>query len=172
MLSIAPASIFAQSAAYQWAKRMGGSDSDQGNAIATDANGNVYVTGDFEGTADFDPSAGTANLTSTGTLDIFLAKYDASGNLLWANRMGGQLTDRGNSLAVDGSGNVVVTGGFRGIVDFDPSVGTANLTSVGNQDIFVAKYDASGNYLWANGMGGADGEADVAWRWTAAAMWL
>ena len=81
-------------------------------------------------TVDFDPGAGTSNLTSAGNADIFLAKYDASGNYVWAKSMGGTGGDLGNSLALDGSGNVVVTGVFKATADFDPSAGTTNLTSM------------------------------------------
>ena len=71
--------------------------------IKIDASGNRYVTGSFNATADFDPGSGTANLISAGLNDIFLAKYDASGNYVWAKSMGGTGADLGNSLALDGS---------------------------------------------------------------------
>ncbi|MBK8965968.1 MAG: SBBP repeat-containing protein [Lewinellaceae bacterium] len=140
---------------YVWANRVGSSNglSDVGYGLALDVSGNVHVTGHFTGTADFDPGAGTANLTSAGNIDIFIAKYDASGNYVWANRVGGSGSDTGNSLAVDGSGNVHLTGFFQATVDFDPGAGPANLTSIGNVDIFIAKYNASGNYVWAKQVG-------------------
>jgi len=138
---------------YLWAKRMGGTGSDIGNAIALDGLGNVYVTGSFAGTADFDPSVGTAELMSAGGGDIFIAQYDASGNYLWAKRMGGTGNDIGNAIALDGLGNVHVTGSFAGTADFDPGPLAANLTGVGSNDIFIAKYDASGNYVWAKSVG-------------------
>src|SRR5687767_12824606 len=59
-----------------------------GNQIATDKYGNVYVAGYFTNTADFDPSPGVANLKSNGLDDIYFAKYDASGNFLWAKSVG------------------------------------------------------------------------------------
>ena len=148
---------------FEWANQplvsstFGGSD--EGRAVAKDASGNVYVTGFFAGTADFDPGAGTANLSSAGGQDIFIAKYNASGNYVWANRIGGASNDIAYAIALDGSGNVHVTGYMQGSnVDFDPGAGTANLSSVGGRDIFIAKYDASGNYLWANRMGGTSSE--------------
>ncbi|HRF19893.1 MAG TPA: SBBP repeat-containing protein, partial [Chitinophagaceae bacterium] len=108
-----------------------------------------YIIGEFRASADFDPGAGTVNLTSAGGSDIFFAKYDASGNYVYAKRLGGTAEDVGFGIAVDGSGNVYVTGYFIGTGDFDPGAGTANLISSGIQDIFFAKYDASGNYVYA-----------------------
>jgi uncharacterized membrane protein (UPF0136 family) len=136
---------------------MGGSSNDQGLSLSLDVSGNVVVTGYFSETVDFDPGVGTSNLSSPSPWDsnIFLAKYDASGNYLWANSMGGTNNDQGLSLSLDGSSNVLVTGYFEGTADFNPSpTGPASLTSVGQSDVFLAKYDANGNYLWANRMGG------------------
>jgi hypothetical protein len=136
-----------------WAKSFGGSSSDVVNSITLDASGNVYTTGDFRSTVDFDPGAGAANYTSVGSNDIFVQKLDASGNFIWAKSFGGSSDDVGNSIIVDVSGNVYTTGYFRNTVDFDPGVGTANLTSVGSDDIFVQKLDASGNFIWAKSFG-------------------
>jgi hypothetical protein len=126
----------------------------RGNGIKTDALGNVYVVGTFAQTADFDPGAGVANLTSAGGDDIFLAKYDANGNYVYAKRMGGTNADVGNSIAIDASGHAFITGTFSGIVDFDPDAGIQNLSSAGGSDIFFARYDASGNYVYAKCIAG------------------
>ncbi|MBI2967709.1 MAG: SBBP repeat-containing protein [Bacteroidetes bacterium] len=138
---------------YQWTKSIGSTGYDFGSSVAIDAGGNAFITGYFSGTADFDPSAGTANLTSVGGYDIFFAKYDSNGNYLWAKSIGSSGNDKGKGIAVDGSGNTYITGYFTGTADFDPSAGTANLTSVGFYDIFFAKYDSNGNYLWAKSIG-------------------
>ncbi|HIK11274.1 MAG TPA: DUF4347 domain-containing protein [Oscillatoriaceae cyanobacterium M33_DOE_052] len=138
-----------------WAKGMGGSDFDYGKSIAIDSSGNIYTTGYFRGTADFDPGPGVANLTSAGSNDIFISKLDANGNYLWAKQFGGSNGyDIGYSIAVDSSGNTYTTGSFSDTVDFDPGAGTANLTSAGGEDIFISKLDANGNYLWAKNLGG------------------
>jgi hypothetical protein len=145
-----------------WARGMGGTSQDDSWSIAVDSAGNVYTTGFFEGTADFDPGAGTVNLTSAGIRDIFVQKLDASGTLVWARRMGGTISsDEARSIAVDSAGNVYTTGFFEGTVDFDPGAGTVNLSSAGNNEIFVQKLDASGNFVWARRMGGTS--ADVGW---------
>ena len=129
-----------------WAKQAGGNFYDYGNGISTDANGNSYVTGTFEGTAMF----GTIQLVSNGYIDIFIAKYDASGNCLWAKQAGGIYSDYGWGISTDASGNIYVTGEFGGTVTF----GTIQLVSNGEYDIFIAKYDESGNCIWAKQAGG------------------
>jgi hypothetical protein len=162
---------------FLWAKSMGGTGgqfgvNDVGEDIAVDGSGNVYTTGYFWGTVDFDPGAGTVILTSAGGEDIFVQKLDTSGNFVWAKAMGGARREHSRSIAVDGSGNVYTTGRFVGIADFDPGPGTANLASAPpsdqivteGEDIFVSKLDASGNFVWAKSMGaeGGDGGTSIA----------
>jgi gliding motility-associated-like protein len=130
-----------------WAVKAGGSADERGNAVVVDASGNVYVTGYFQGTATF----GSTTLTSAGLQDVFVAKYDNTGTLLWARRAGGTGADISTGLAVDNSGNVVITGEFKNTADF----GTVTLTAQA-ADAFVCKYDASGTVLWAKNGSGAD----------------
>ncbi|WP_343748083.1 SBBP repeat-containing protein [Fluviicola sp.] len=144
----------------QWVKNMGGTSADLGQATVVDTAGNIYITGTFYGTADFDPGAGVANLTSADLGDIFVAKYDSNGNYVWAKRMGGAGSDVGNSIAVDAAGNVYTTGYFWNTVDFDPGAGVVNLTSGGYSDIFVSKLDSNGNYVWAKSMIGTGTKDD------------
>ena len=143
---------------FLWAKSMGGVQADQSNAIAIDAAGNIYTTGTFLGTADFDPGSSTYNLISAGGGDIFVSKLDANGDFIWAKNMGGTNNDVAVSMAIDASGNIYTSGYFRGTSDFDPGVLTYSLTSEGstNYDIFISKLDASGNFIWAKNLGGAD----------------
>lgn len=146
---------------FVWAYRFGGTTvGDEGHGITTDAGGNIYVTGLFSGTVDFNPDpAVTTNLVSSG-IDVFVLKLDGAGNYIWARRMGGASTDEGNAITVDASGNVYTSGYFNSATaDFnpDPAV-TNNITSAGNFDIFVSKLDASGNYVWAKGMGGIESD--------------
>lgn len=139
--------------ALVWAKNLSGNQWVYGENIDIDAAGNLYVTGYFGGTADFDPSASTANLGVAGESDIFFAKYDNNGNYLWANRIGGSEDDRGKDIHHDGNGNIFITGGVTGTVDFDPSSGVFNLSHSLSKDIYLAKYDDDGNFLWVNAFG-------------------
>jgi hypothetical protein len=138
---------------FAWAKSTGGINGDVSEAVTTDATGNVYTTGGFSGTVDFDPGVGVFNLTSTGG-GMFVSKLDASGNLVWAKAMGtNNYAAYGYSIAVDAAGNVYITGRLDGTADFDPGVAVVNLTSAGINDIFVSKLDALGNLLWVKAMG-------------------
>ena len=131
------------------------------SSIVLDASGNVYTTGNFVDTTDFDPGPGRFNLISAdGASDIFVSKLDASGNFVWAKNMGGPVSGGGSgySIALDALGNIYTTGFFEGNTDFDPGAGVFNLTSVSIfADVFVSKLDASGNFIWAKNMG-ASGE--------------
>ncbi len=144
---------------FVWVKQIGGTvvGVDKGNGIAVDANGNVFTTGTFSGTVDFDSGAGTSNLTSAGNTDIFILKLDVSGNFVWAKRMGSFNIDDCVAISIDSKGNIYTTGEYGGTVDFDPNAGVSNLTSLASLDIFVSKLDASGNYVWAKSIGGPYG---------------
>ncbi|OQP44613.1 hypothetical protein A4H97_09605 [Niastella yeongjuensis] len=149
---------------FVWAKGMGGTGNDGGDALALDASNNIYIGGGFEDQFDFDPGTGVTTLRSEGADDIFISKFDDSGNLLWVKSMGntheGEITD----LAVDGLGNVYTMGYFYGTVDFDPGSGTHELVSAGNTgDIVVSKFDPSGNYVWAYQLGN-DTDDEVYWN--------
>jgi hypothetical protein len=140
--------------ACAWAVQAGGTNDDTGAGIAVDGSGNALVTGNFYGTANF----GTSSLVATGnnnyTSDVFVAKLGGSdGTCAWAVRAGGTNSDGGNSIAIDGSGNALVTGSFSGTASF----GTVNLvSSLGYSDIFVAKFGgADGACTWAVQAGGS-----------------
>ncbi|MBP7333457.1 MAG: SBBP repeat-containing protein [Candidatus Cloacimonas sp.] len=147
ILALCTIALFAQNEDWLWAKQAGGTSSDVSYNIAVDANGNSYVTGCFSGSANF----GSTILTSSGSSDIFVAKMDSNKNYLWAKQAGGTDFESGNSIAVDANGNSYVTGCF-----YSSSItfGTTTLTSCGSCDIFVAKLDSNGNWLWAKQAGG------------------
>ncbi len=136
-----------------WARQLSGPQRNFCSGIALDLSGNVYCTGEFYSTVDYDPGAGIFNLTSNGLNDIFVLKLDSAGIFAWAKNMGGPFDDNGFAIAVDGGGNVYATGGFQGTVDFDPSFLTFDLTSNGSRDIFVLRMDSAGNLFWAVSMG-------------------
>ncbi len=138
---------------YVWAASVGGLRDQYSEAIGVDAAGNIYITGRFQDTVDFDPGTGTAELIATGNnFDRFIAKYDGQGNYIWAKQLSNTATNL--DMAVDAAGNMHITGYFTGTTDFNPASGvTNNLVSKGSADIFIAKYDSSGNYVWAYNMG-------------------
>jgi hypothetical protein len=148
----------------QWAKRVGGSEADEGWHIAADASG-VYVSGAFGGSADLDPDGGTTTLVGNGINphldytyldDGFIAKYDLSdGSLHWAKSIGSAwpYAAGGKSLYADGE-SLYATGVFVGVNDFDPDAGTHNLTSAGLNDIFLARYNRwTGAMEWVLSLG-------------------
>jgi len=143
-----------------WAKTIGDFRYQAGNALTLDANGNIYVTGIFFGTTDFDPGPAVANLVSAGNEDVFVSKYDNSGNFIWAKRFGGPTNDFCNAIKLDASGNIYINGYFENTADFDPGLGVFNLVSAGSTDIFVCKLNDNGNLQWAIRIGGS--LADVA----------
>lgn len=132
------------------------------SGIAVDASGNVFVGGSFASTYNFNRSGGTFNLTPSAHVDGFIEKMDASGNFLWAEEIGGPGNDNINSVCVDISGNIYLTGkfGYFGTTspgtyaDFDPGADQYLLTSSGRYDYFVEKLDAAGNFIWAKSAGG------------------
>ena len=139
---------------FVWTKRIGGTEDDFGMDIAVDGSENVYSTGNFSGTVDFDPGVGVYNGSSAGSYDLFISKLDANGNFVWARTIGGVSNDHGEGLAIDEIGNVYITGMFSDTVDFDPSAGVSNLTSAAGEDIFVAKFGSNGDFVWAKSMPG------------------
>ena len=154
--------IFSQG--YQWAFQVGGGASGGLGADAytssakLDASNNVYLTGFFTSTdgSDFDPGAGIQTLTSAGADDIYIASYTTAGAYRWAFSMGGAGSEDGNSISIDGSGNIYVVGDLGSAnVDFDPGAGSSPLSAIGTRDVFLAKYNSSGVYQWAFNVGAA-----------------
>ncbi|MGC8928898.1 MAG: SBBP repeat-containing protein, partial [Myxococcota bacterium] len=131
---------------HLWSKRFGGNNGEDGSSVSVDSNGNVYITGWFHSSSiDF----GGGALTNAGDADIFLAKFDTNGNHLWSKRFGGSDGDGGSSVSVDKNGNVYITGGFwSSSIDFGG--GALTNANAGIDDIFLAKFDSNGNYLWSN----------------------
>lgn len=141
---------------FLWAKTFGGFVFEYSYDIISDKSGNVYVTGEFSASVDFDPdSNSTFNITSNGSTDIFLEKLNPNGDFVWAKNIGGTLYEKGYSLAIDDSTNIYIVGDYSGTVDFDPNSGTVNFTSNGGTDFFIEKLDSNGNFIWVNSFGGS-----------------
>lgn len=131
-----------------WAKSAGDSLNDLAYSCSTDANNNVIVTGDFNSA---NLSFGSTTLVNPGGSDIYVVKYDSNGNVLWAKSGAGNSFDGAASCSTDASGNIFVTGYFE---SSSLTFGTTTLTNSGSEDIFIVKYDSTGNVLWAKGAGG------------------
>jgi hypothetical protein len=150
LLVLQPA--FCQEDTEQWAIQAGGKYSDVGTAICIDNSNNVYITGHFQQDAMF----GKKELSSFGDTDIFLAKYNDKGELVWVRKAGSHytrpitITETGSDIAIDNSNNIYVTGNFKSHAVFDDK----ELISSGNDDIFIAKYDENGSLMWLNQIGG------------------
>ena len=135
-----------------WAKQWGGTDDDLPSAIAVDSTGNVYVCGVFWGTTNI----GGGNKTSNGAADMFVAKYSGSdGSHLWSKTFGGVNNDNMSGIAIDPTtGNVLVTGGYAGTIDF----GGGNVASGSGgaaTSMFLAEYAGSdGTFRWVKVWGG------------------
>lgn len=129
-----------------WVKTAGNNASQISWAVATDKQGNGVIVGQFAGTMNFGPGV---TITSAGSTDIFVAKYDAAGTVLWAKRYGDVVAQRATGVAIDSAGNIVIVGDYAGTVNF----GGVNLTTAGSSDIFVAKLDAMGNHVWSSTYG-------------------
>lgn len=163
---VAFTSIFAMSSTQAWTpttpqvtvSAFGGVEADMVTDTALDSLGNIYAVGFFQGTSDVNPGPTTTNLVSGGDTDIFVMKLDSSGDLVWAHGFGASGADQANSVSVDSSGNVYVTGYFSGTVDFNPSPSTtSNLVTAGAWDAFVLKLSSTGAFAWAESFGSASG---------------
>lgn len=124
----------------------GGTSFDKGNDVAVDTQGNVYITGYFNETANFSG----ISITSMGNGDVFVAKYNSKGTLQWVQSAGGTLFDEGRGIVLDIEGNIYITGTFNSSARF----GNISITSAGYSDAFVAKYNNNGNILWVKQIGG------------------
>lgn len=141
---------------WQWAKQFGSTYIDDGNGIIIDPSGNLYCTGCFSGTVAF----GSTTLTSYGASeDIFVCKLDSGGNISWAVKAGGSTPDYGNGLQRDASGNLFVTGWYSTTATF----GSSAVTTLGGNEVFIARCDSVGNWQWAasGGTAGIDIAYDI-----------
>ena len=140
----------------QWIRKGGSTGADISNDISVDALGNPIITGSFSTTATF---GGLLPITSSGSTDAFIIKYNTAGTEQWIRRGGGTITDLANGVSTDSSGSAFIVGTFAGTVTF----GTLTSTSSGNNDVFVVKYNSAGaeQWLYAPTGGGNDSGNDI-----------
>ncbi|MEO6190948.1 MAG: SBBP repeat-containing protein [Saprospiraceae bacterium] len=136
-----------------WAVGMGGIGPDRCTSSAVDSKDNIYITGAFRDTVDFNSGDANFRKVSAGSNDVFIAKLNSEGNLVWVKQIKGKLDDTGKSITVDSDGNVFLTGVFQSSIEFEGSP-QFNMTTVRNYDVFIAKLDADGNFIWAKQIGG------------------
>ena len=137
---------------FLWVKQIGNDDaaSNEGvRDIGIDALGNIYITGSFGNTADFDPNAGVFEMTATGPEAAYLSKLDPNGNFIWAKTIA-QSTNISDGIAtkVSAAGNIYVMGSFLGEADLDPGPGVLNVPAPADA-IFISKFDNAGNLIWS-----------------------
>lgn len=149
---IQSSNVNAQTSSWQWARGAGYTGSDQALATTLDASGNIYTIGWY---TSANITFGSITLTNPGvaTSDIFVTKHDAAGNTVWAKTFGGTDGEIGNSIAVDATGNVYITGWYTSSTI---AFGTSTLTNSGSgsSDIFIVKLSSAGNAIWAKNIGG------------------
>lgn len=122
-----------------WIRQVGGPETDVARGIAIDDFENVYTTGLFTGTCDFDPGEGNYYVTTAGDMDAFISKLDDEGTFSWAASMGGVAYEYGYSILTDGEENVYACGMFSEVADFDPGASTYYLNSLGGFDSYFCK---------------------------------
>jgi hypothetical protein len=152
-LALAATTLSAQTPGWEWADASGDHGYEGANSVAMDASGNAYLTGSYTSAfIDF----GTISLLNafSGTADVCVAKYDATGAVLWAKTYGGVAGDAGTGITVDGFGNVFVTGWFTSDTIIFGSQMLLNSASA-SSDFFILKLDPSGNVVWAKSAGGS-----------------
>lgn len=139
-----------------WARTAGGSGYDYGHSLVVASDGTAYVTGTFEKEADFSQ----LKLASRGQNDLFLAKYNSDGEVVWAAQAGGASQEGTGILAIDPEGGVLLSGSFRGTATVGTNVVTA-LASAFDQDVFLARYDGFGNVRWVRQVGHSSPDLDT-----------
>ena len=135
---------------FQWASFIGGTAAENVSQIELGNENVIYLTGNFNESCDFDPGLGTQFLTSAGYSDAFLSKYDADGNYLWAFQLGGIYSEIYQNIILDKDENILLTGDFRMVSDFDPGPGVYNMSASSSADIYFAKYTTNGEFISAN----------------------
>ncbi len=145
---------------FNWVRTYQGYGVNEGKAIQLDSRGNIFVTGLFTDSVDFDPGPGVYVLSTPGigaATDIFIQKLNSAGNHIWTKSFGGTNVDHGYDLAIDGFDNVYLLGTFIGTVDFDPGPSTYVISGPPSiHSVFVEKLDSNGNFIWVSTIVGSE----------------
>lgn len=141
--------VYDSDGSLDFVKVFGTTSTETTQAPIVDGDDNIYVTGTYLGTVDFDPGAGTDNLTSNGSTDIFISKYSSTGAYQWTKSIGGAGGETAQQSIVDENG-FYMAGRFASTVDFDPGAGTSNKTSTNSSDPFTLKLTQAGIFEWVN----------------------
>ena len=147
---------------FSWARSLGGPDDDVARAVAVDSAGQVYITGQFRDTVDFDSETGPDERTSYGGADVFITAFSPAGGYVRAFTFGGTDDEDARGVAVDSADAVYAAGSFRTSVDFDPSGSGDSRTSAGESDVFLTKHAADGSYGWTYSLGSTDSDLATA----------
>jgi gliding motility-associated-like protein len=148
---------------FKWVKTYAGTGQANVNCLEVDTDGNIYSAGNFDKTIDFDPSIGTFNMTSsglgTGTTNVFVSKWDSTGNFVWTKQFYGEKEIVNYDLEIDKLNDLIVTGKFSDLV----TLGLVNdIISVGEADIYFVKMNsANGDIIWGKSIGGASYPEDA-----------
>jgi hypothetical protein len=142
-----------------WVYRLGGVGNDTSADLLLDGSGNLYLLGNFSDNVDFDPGPGTLTLNEADG-SMFVQRVTPGGDLIWARQWGGAVSEQAESMTIGPSDNLVVTGHFRGVAEFDPGPGSFPLTSA-NDDIFLLSLSSAGTLIWAIQIGGPSDDVGI-----------
>ncbi|NOQ75752.1 MAG: T9SS type A sorting domain-containing protein [Crocinitomix sp.] len=140
---------------FEWVKTFDSDSDGSGTSLSFDLEGNILCSGIFISTVDFDPGPDEYNITSAGNRDYFILKLDPSGNFISVITIGGISSETATRTVLDAAGNMYTTGLFTGATDFDPGLDEYVLATSGEEDVYIQKLDAEGNFIWARSIGGS-----------------
>jgi hypothetical protein len=138
---------------FVWAKAFLGSDYINPYQLTTDANNNIFSSGTFYGTYDFDPGIGQTNLSASQTDDIYITKLNSNGDFIWAKKLGNNNYENVEGIVTDQAGNTYITATFIDTLDTDPGANIVNLITQ-NDAILILKLNSSGNFVWSKKIDG------------------
>jgi len=142
---------------FIWAKSFGGTDGDIGDAVNVATDGDIYMSGRFRGTAQFNSTANN-QFTSNGATDVFVSKLNNSGEILWIKAFGGDYFEDSNTILTNADGSIYLSGTFGTTVAFSTNTPETTFTSFGSIDAFILKYGQDGNLNWVKQYGGASAD--------------